>query len=140
MSKHATHQRAESLRAASLSKLDNTVNNDSIFNTNKVCWILYEMVGAPSFLEPILCIQSPQKISFSTSANFHLPTLSFLVQKIILAIPTNTPFLDISVILNLLIFAYNLPANLHQKYFPTSVIESIQAASRDQEAWKSFEN
>ena len=32
--KHANHQKAESLRAASLSNLDNTVNNNSIFNTN----------------------------------------------------------------------------------------------------------
>ena len=30
---HATYQKAESLRAASLSKLDNRVNNHSIFNT-----------------------------------------------------------------------------------------------------------
>ena len=31
--KHATHQKAESLGAASLSKLDNMVKNNSIFNT-----------------------------------------------------------------------------------------------------------
>ena len=31
--KHATYQIAESLRAASLSKLDNRVNSNSIFNT-----------------------------------------------------------------------------------------------------------
>ena len=30
---HATHQIAESLRAAFLSKLDNMVNNNSIYNT-----------------------------------------------------------------------------------------------------------
>ena len=30
--KHVTHQKAEPLRAASLSKLDNMVSNDSIFN------------------------------------------------------------------------------------------------------------
>ena len=34
--KHATHQKAESLRASSFSKLDNTVSSNSIF---KVCWI-----------------------------------------------------------------------------------------------------
>ena len=32
--KHATYQKTESSRAASLSKLDNMVNNNSIFNTN----------------------------------------------------------------------------------------------------------
>ena len=31
--KHATHQKAESLRAASLSKLDKMFNSNSIFNT-----------------------------------------------------------------------------------------------------------
>ena len=31
--KHSTCQKSEPLRAASLSKLDNTVNNNSIFNT-----------------------------------------------------------------------------------------------------------
>ena len=31
--KHPTYQKAESLRAASLSKLDNMVNDNSIFNT-----------------------------------------------------------------------------------------------------------
>ena len=31
--KHTTHKKAVSIRAASLSKLDNMVNNNSIFNT-----------------------------------------------------------------------------------------------------------
>ena len=31
--KHTTHQKAESLKAASFSKLDNTVSNNSISNT-----------------------------------------------------------------------------------------------------------
>ena len=31
--KHTTHQKAGPLRATSLSKLDNMVNNNSIFNT-----------------------------------------------------------------------------------------------------------
>ena len=76
-------------------------------------------------------LQSPPKTSFSTSINFHLPIPSLLVYKIILTMPTNTPFLYTSLILYLLIFAYNLPINLHQKYFPTSVIEPIQAASKE---------
>ena len=33
MGENSTHQKSESLRAASLSKLDNTVNDNSIFNT-----------------------------------------------------------------------------------------------------------
>ena len=31
--KHATYEKAESLKSTSLSKLDNMVNNNSIFNT-----------------------------------------------------------------------------------------------------------
>ena len=34
--KHATHQKAESLRAASFSKFDNMVNNNFIFNEKYV--------------------------------------------------------------------------------------------------------
>ena len=34
MVKHATYQKAEFLRVASLSNIDNTVNNNSVFNTN----------------------------------------------------------------------------------------------------------
>ena len=42
----------------------------------KVCWILYKMVGAPSFSQPHLWIQtplqSPPKICSSTSVSFHI--------------------------------------------------------------------
>ena len=107
----------------------------------KVCWIFCKMIGAYSFSQPHLCIQPPlkslPKIRFSTSVNFSLPIPPLLVHKIILTIPTNTPFLYTSVILHLLISAYNLPNNLHQKYLPASADESIQAASRDQKARKS---
>ena len=109
----------------------------------KICWILCKMVGASSFSQSYLCIQPPlqstPKISFSTSVNFHLPNPPLLVHKIILTIHTNTPLLSTAVILHLLIFAYNHPNNLHQKYFPTSSTEPIQAVSRDQEARKSCE-
>ena len=77
------------------------------------------MVDAPSFSQPYLCIQlplqSPPTICSSTSVNFHLATL--LVHKIILIIPTNTPFLYTSAVLHLLISACKHPSNLHQKYF-----------------------
>ena len=110
----------------------------------KICWILSKMVSASSFSQPYFSIhpplQFPPKIRFSTSVNFYFPIPPLLVHKIILTIPTNTPFLYISVILHLLIFPYKLLNNLHQKYFPTSAIEPIQATSRDQEAWKSCED
>ena len=91
------------------------------------------MVSASSFSQPYFSIhpplQFPPKIRFSTSVNFYFPIPPLLVHKIILTIPTNTPFLP-----------YKLLNNLHQKYFPTSATEPIQATSRDQEAWKSCED
>ena len=110
----------------------------------KACWFLYKMVGAPSFSQSYLymqpALQSPTKIYFSTSANFHLSILPLIVHKIILTITYNTPILNTSVIFQLLILPYNLPNNLHQKYVPTSSIGPIQAASRDQEVRKSCED
>ena len=68
--KDATHQKAEPLRAASLSNLD---NNNSTFNLQyKVCWILFKMVGAPSFSQPSLSIQPAlQKNFFSQFSPFY---------------------------------------------------------------------
>ena len=81
----------------------------------KVCWILYKMVGVPSFLQSYLCIkpplQSPTKILSSTLVNFHFPIPSLLDRKIILKIPTNTPFLYTLAI-------FNLPTIFIKKYFP----------------------
>ena len=54
----------------------------------KVCWILYKMVGASSFSQPCLCIrpplQSPPKIRFSISFNFH-PSFTSLQSPLILS-------------------------------------------------------
>ena len=54
----------------------------------KVCWILYKMVGASSFSQPCLCIrpplQSPPKILFSISFNFH-PGFTSLQSPLILS-------------------------------------------------------
>ena len=119
--KHASHQKAESFKAASPSNLDNIIiNNSSNFNTK--CWILYKMVGAPSFSQPILWIQPtlqsyqetvPFLQSIFTSLNSPL-----LAYKIILTIPTNTLFLYNSAMFHLPPFAYNHPNNPHKKYFP----------------------
>ena len=83
--------------------------------------LLYTTTHAISNKNPFLCFSqfSPQNHPYN---------------------PTNTSFLHTSVILHLLIFLYNLPNNLHQKYFPTSAIEPIQAASRDHETRRSCED
>ena len=116
--KHGTYKNVERLRATSLSKSDNTVHNNPIFNTK---WIIYKMVGALSFPQPYLCLQpllqSPAKIRSPILVNFHLHIPTLLVNKIIFTIPTNTPFLYTSAIFYLPIFAYSNPYNLYQKCF-----------------------
>ena len=47
--KHTSHQKTEFLRAASLSKLDDTVNNNSIY---KVCWVVYKIEVLLHFHNP----------------------------------------------------------------------------------------
>ena len=63
------------------------------------------MVGAPSFSQLYLCIQpplqSPSKIYSSISVSCYDPIPPLLVHKIILTIPTNTPFHYNPVILHL---------------------------------------
>ena len=98
----------------------------------KVWWILNIMIGAPSFSQRYLRIQPmlqyPAKNSSPTSVNFHLPIPLLLVHKIILAIPTNTPFLYSSAIFHLPLFVYNLPNNLHQKVWTSS--QSMNSENR----------
>ena len=91
----------------------------------KECWILYKIVGATSFSQHYLCIQTPlkfqPKILSSTSVNFQQilqPIPPLLLNKIIRSIPTNTPFLYIAAIFRFPIFAYNHRSNLRQNYFP----------------------
>ena len=42
--KHSTHQKDELLRAGSLSKLDGTVNNNSIFNTKYAEFLKWQLI------------------------------------------------------------------------------------------------
>ena len=101
------------------------------------------MAGAPSFSQPILWIQPTLQFlprNSSSSVNFHFPISPLLVHKIILIIPTNTPFLYNSAIFHLPLFAYNHPNNLHQNIFPSSNILPIQALPRFQEVRKYCED
>ena len=86
------------------------------FNTMPIkSWVF--KLNASSFSQLYLCIQppvqSPQEIRLSNSGKFQLPILLLLVEKIILAIPTNTPFLYTLAIFHAPIFVYNQPNNLH---------------------------
>ena len=64
-------QKFESLRAASLSKLDNTVNNNSIFNTDCADSFFYTSALFPIF-QYYFCVQQSLQ---STSKAFYLPQL-----------------------------------------------------------------
>ena len=116
--KHTTHQKAESLRAASVSKSDNTVNNNSISNTRYAefstkWWVLlYFHNTTYTYNHPL---QSPPEIRYSTAATFHLPIPFLIIHKIVLSIPTNSSFLYTSAIFHLPIFVYYQPNNVHQK-------------------------
>ena len=73
---------------------------EQLYLQYKACWVMYKIVGAPS-----LCVQPPlqfwPKIRSSTLVNFYLPIAIWLGLKIILTIPTNTPFVYTSAILHL---------------------------------------
>ena len=91
--KHASHQKAESLRAPSLSKLDNMVNSNSIFNTKYAefstkWWVLLH------FHTPTCAYNQRYDLhQKSVPLHFYLPIPPLLVHKIILTVPTDTPFL-----------------------------------------------
>ena len=99
------------IRASSLSKLDNTINNYSVLIINALNSLRNSRWSLIS--NSYLCIQpplqSPPKIYSSTSANFHLSITPLLVHKTIHTIPTNTSIVYTSAIFHLLIFAYSHP-------------------------------
>ena len=80
--KHVTYW-----KAASLSKLDNTVNSSSIFNTkflhNSWCSFLFT-----TLIVHTTTLQSPSKILCPTFAIFHFPIPPLLIHKIIFKIFT----------------------------------------------------
>ena len=118
--KHATHQKAESLIAALLSKLDNMVNN-SIFNTKYAefftkWWVLLHFHDSTyAYNHPCHIQQKPFPLLQSTFASLFLPyflTKPSLQSTLIRYSSIPQHFFQ------LLIFAYNHPSNLHQKCFP----------------------
>ena len=118
--KNTTHQKTGSLRATSLSKLDNMVNS----NSSSIQSMLNSLQnGKCSFIFTTLLEHTTNDVistinRSSTSVNFHLPIPPLLVQKIILKIPTNIPFLSSSAVFHLPLFEYSHSNSLHQKYFP----------------------
>ena len=62
-------------------------------------------------------LQSPPKICSFILVNLHLPIPPLLVHKIILTIPTNSPFKPRQ-FFTFSFFTYNHSNNLHQKHFP----------------------
>ena len=94
---YARNEKAESLRSACLSKLDNTVNNNSSFNGKYgefFKWKCSFISKLELYIQPPL--ESPPK-SFLYFSHFH---------KIICKTRTNTPFLYTSAIFYLSIISY----------------------------------
>ena len=98
---HDTDQKSESSRAASLSKLNNTINNNSTFNTKcdelSTKWlVLFHFHSLPcTYKHPYNLYR------IFSSANSHLPIPSLLVHKIILLIASDTSFFYTSALLHL---------------------------------------
>ena len=130
------YQKTESFRAASLSKLDNTVNNNAMLNSleNGRCSFIFTTLYLPP-------LQSLPKIRSSISVNFPLPTSPSFVHKIILAIQTNTPFYYSTTVFSPSFFLQTtIPKIYTQNIFPTSDIYPIQAEATDQGARESCED
>ena len=117
--KNATHQKTEFLITAFLSKLDNTVNSNSIFNT-KYAEFFTKWQVLLQFYNPT-CAYNHSYNLHQKSVPLVQPTFSILFHsyfnKVILTTPPNTPFLYTLAIFHLPVFAYNHPRNLHQRYF-----------------------
>ena len=132
--KQAIHEKVESLRAASLSKLDSTVNKNYL--QYKACRILYKMIGSPSFSQPYLCIQQllqSSKICSSTYFSQLSPPYSTLT-KSYLQFPLTLHFSIPQQFFTSLFLRTTILAIYTKNIFPTSTIQPIQAASGDQEA------
>ena len=103
MVKHATHQKAQSLRVIQHGQ-------QQLYLQYKVRWILYKVVGAPSSSQSYLCIQpslqSPTKFCSSTPVSFHLFISPSSDHKIILTI---SPTLLFSTPQQLLTFQQSIP-------------------------------
>ena len=99
----------------------------------KVCWIITKMVGALSFPQPYLWLQTPLQSppKIRSSVSFHILILPLLVYKIILSNPTNTLFLCISAVFTFLFSGATISTIYTKNIFPTSAIKPIQATSRD---------
>ena len=105
MVKHDTYQNAESLKAVSLSKLENMIHNNSIFN------------GRRSFIvtNPTCAYNHPNNLHLTSVSPLQLIFISLFHSYFL---PTDIPFFYTSAIFYLSIFAYSHPYSLHQKYFP----------------------
>ena len=82
------------MRAAFFSKLDNTVNNNSIFNTKyagfSTIYKIRSFIFTTLLVVHTTTLKSPLKIRSSTSVNFYLHIPHLLIHKIILPISTSS--------------------------------------------------
>ena len=106
--KHAAYQKADSSRAASLSLLDNTVSNNSVFY--KKCAEFYTKWQVLFHCHNPTWAYNHSYNLQHFSANFHVLFPPLIVRKIVLAILTKAPFRYTSAIFHLLISGvFSLP-------------------------------
>ena len=141
--KHAIHQKVESLREASLPKLDNKVNNNSLFKT-KYAKFFRKWLMFLHFHNQLVYTATPiisTNILSSTSNNFHLPIPSLLFNKIILKIFTNTPCLYTAAIFSLpILYIQPSPQSTPKIFFRSQPFSQFRLRHRTKELWSFARN
>ena len=133
--KHATYQKSESFRGVSLSKLDNTVNNNSIFNTKCLefstkCYVFFH------FHNPTCAYNHPYNLHQRSVTPLQLFFTylfgPYLLIKSSLQSPLTLPFSTPQLFSTSLFLLTAIPTTYIESIFPTSDIQPNQAVSRDQ--------
>ena len=140
--KYASHQKAESLRGTSFSKLDNKFNNNSIFNT-KYAEFSTNLQVVLHFHIPTCAYNHPYNLRQKYFPLLHSIS-NFIIYPYFFAKPSlQSPItLSPSILQHFftsLFLCRNTPTIYIKKSFPVSIIQPIQAASMEQRARESCE-
>ena len=140
--KHATHQKVESLKAAFLSKLGSTINNNSIsnikyaelFTKSKV--LLHFVNPACAYNHPYNLHQKSFPLLQSTFTSLFPCFLTKSYLQSTLTLPSSIP----QHFLTSLFLHATIPTSYTKNVFPTSATYPIHAASKDKGAMESCED
>ena len=118
---HATYQKAEFLWGTSLSKLYNTVNNNSTFNTkcpefSTKCYVLFRFHNHTCAYNHPYSLHQKSVTSLQLFFTYLFGT--YILIKSSLQSPLTLPFSIPQQFFTSLFFTYSHPYNIHQEYFP----------------------